>query len=182
MKAVPAHLLALGMAFLLCAGTLGLVESQPGRAAAESLQVTSVAEQIAADEVELRVSWHWEPPAGEHVRAAREHLLAVSYDTRSLAFERAEASDGVGANGDALQRLDRYAGPDGARRLFVVPEGHDGSVQIRFHPVQQGSQNTADPFRVYVVFASPSESIWMKEIPLQALTSRDPSAPQGLLQ
>ncbi|HEY3367305.1 MAG TPA: hypothetical protein VGK74_19785 [Symbiobacteriaceae bacterium] len=168
------------MAFLLCAGTLGLLESQPGRAAAESLQVTTVAERVAADQVELRVSWHWDPPAPDRGWTAREHLLAVSFDTHALVFEKEEAPAGRGADGEELGRLDRFAGADGSRRLFVVPEGQDGFVRIRFRPVYPGLNASADPFRVYVVFRSPSEDIWMKETTVSAPVSRDMRPSQGL--
>ncbi|HLN61718.1 MAG TPA: hypothetical protein VK464_09215 [Symbiobacteriaceae bacterium] len=161
MKAVPPKVLALGLAGLLCAAALLLLGSRRCPPGARDLQVSSVAEWTAAGQVELSVAWHWN--AGEARAGWREgeELLAVSWDTQSLVWLDEEAPEGLGARGDTLRRLDQAAGPDGARRLFPIPAGRDGYVRLRFLPkTPQGpGHGQAQPFRVYVVYESPSRQI-----------------------
>jgi hypothetical protein len=161
-KAVPAKVLALGLATLLCATALLLFGSQPRRAAAESLQVKTETVLDASGQIELRVSWHWDP-AYSHSWKAREELLAVSFDTHSLVWLGEQAPSGLGATGDRVRRLDEVAGPDGARRLFVIPDGVDGSVALQFLPKTPGADGSGDPFRVYVVFGHGPADVWTTE-------------------
>lgn len=163
MKAVPDRLWALGLAVLVCVSALFLLESRPGRAAAESLQVTTEAERAADGTVLLHISWRWVPPAGQPNWRAREELLAVSFDTQALAWAGEQAPAGTGARGGALKALERAAGPDGARRLFVIPEDVDGQVTVRFLPRFPGAEPAARPFRVYVASDRPDAGVWMTE-------------------
>ncbi len=162
MKSVPARTIGLGLAFMLCAGAFLLWGAAPGRAAGDRLHVTSAARRTASGLVELRISWRWEDPSRKGGWGAREELLAVSFDTRTLVFESEEAPLGRGASGDRLRRLEEVAGPDGARRLFVIPEGEHGYVRIRFRPVWEEEPQPPAPFRVYVV--RPHGDIWMTEV------------------
>lgn len=163
MKAVPDRLWALGMAVLICVSALFLLEGQPGRAAAESLQVTTEAQRTADGSVALRISWRWVPPDGQRNWRGREELLAVSFDTQALAWAGELAPAGTGARGGALKALEQAAGPDGARRLFAIPEGRDGQVTVRFLPRLPGTEPAAEPFRVYVVSDRPDAGVWMTE-------------------
>jgi hypothetical protein len=162
-KAVPERLLALGLAVLVCIAALFLLEGRPGRAAAESLQVTTKAERAADGSVLLHVNWRWIPPSGQPNWRGREELLAVSFDTQALAWAGELAPAGTGARGEALRALERAAGPDGARRLFVIPQGSDGSVTVRFLPRFSGAAPEAQPFRVYVASDRPDAGVWMTE-------------------
>jgi hypothetical protein len=162
-KAVPDRLWALGLAVLMFVSALFLFESRPGRAAAESLQVTTKAERAVDGSVALRISWRWAPPAGQTNWRGREELLAVSFDTQALAWAGEEAPAGTGARGEALKVLERAAGPDGARRLFVIPEGDDGQVTVRFLPRFPGTEPAAQPFRVYVASDRSDAGVWMTE-------------------
>ncbi|HYG57895.1 MAG TPA: hypothetical protein VD902_07495 [Symbiobacteriaceae bacterium] len=166
MKAVPAKVLALGLAVLLGMGAFLLLEGRPRRAAAESLELKTVVERTAAGQVELHVTWNWNPPADGKGWRSREHLLAVSFDTHALVWGGEEAPGGKGAFGHTLKRLDEVAGLDGARRLFVIPEGEDGYVRLQFKHKVPGSAPTAEPFRVFVVYDSSNTDVWMTEAAL----------------
>lgn len=161
MKAVPAKLVALGLFCMALVGVL-LLEARLGRAAAESLSVTAVARQVPGGQVELDVAWQWGPTPPVRGWRSREHLLAVSFDMSQLVMEWEEAPLGKGANGEILRKLEQVAGADGARRLFVIPEGADGSVRLRFHPRHEDA-HMPDPFRVFVAFEPPSSPVWVKE-------------------
>ncbi|HWH71141.1 MAG TPA: hypothetical protein VNT26_17270, partial [Candidatus Sulfotelmatobacter sp.] len=100
MKAVPAKALALGLAALIIVGALFLLGSQPERAAAESLQVTTVTDRSADGGIDLHISWRWEPPAGKRSWGSGEELLAVSFDTRALVWVSEKAPSGTGARGE----------------------------------------------------------------------------------
>lgn len=167
MKAVPAKVLALGLAVMLCMGVFLLLEGRPRRAAAESLEVVTVAERNAAGQVELHIAWKWNPPSsGGRGWGSREHLLAVSFDTRSLVWGGEEAPGGRGAYGHTLKRLEQFAGSDGSRRLFVIPDGEDGYVRLQFRSKVPGSDPVGEPFRVYVVYDPPTTDVWMTEAAL----------------
>lgn len=166
MKAVPDRLWALGLAVLICVSALFLFEGRPDRAAAESLQVTTEAERAADGTVLLHIAWRWVPPPGQRYLRGREELLAVSFDTQALAWAGEHAPAGTGARGEALRALERAAGPDGARRLFVIPEGSDGQVTVRFLPRFPGTEPAVQPFRVYVATDRPDAGVWMTETAL----------------
>lgn len=163
MKAVPAKVMALGLAVLICVGALLLMEGAPERAAAESLQVTTVASATMDGHIALRISWRWDPPAGKRSWRAGEELLAVSFDTRALVWVSEQAPSGTGTEGGVLRKLEAVAGADGARRFFVIPEGEDGHVTLQFQPKYPGAQPVAEPFRVYVAFDHPAANVWMSE-------------------
>jgi hypothetical protein len=117
--------------------------------------------------VQLRVEWHWDPHVGRPKRlSGHEELLAVSYDTQALVWLGEQAPAGIGADGDTLRRLEQSAGADGARRLFVIPEGEDGHVTLQFQPRQPGTAPAVEPFRVFVAFASPSSHVLTAEAAL----------------
>ncbi|MGE5672542.1 MAG: hypothetical protein ACM3XM_01470 [Mycobacterium leprae] len=157
MKAVPVQLLALGLALLIWGGALG----PPVRAARQAVGTPTVVAEAECDRLgrlELRMNWHWPFSARPGQRQA-ELLLAVSFDTERLAFESEEATAGQGAGGENLNQLERIAGPDGARRLYVVREGEDGSVRVRFRPVWAGRVEPAKPFRLFLVTDPTSSAI-----------------------
>jgi len=145
---------------------LFLLEGQTPQAAAESLQVTTVADQSANGAISLHVSWHWNPPAERRGWRAREELLAVSFDTRALVWVQEQASAGTGARGGTLRKLEQAAGPDGARRLFVIHEGQDGHATLEFLPKYPGAPPAAEPFKVYVAFDQSTADVWMTETAL----------------
>lgn len=60
----------------------------------------------------------------------------------------------------ALGRLQRIAGPNGARRLFVLPDGIDGEVRVRLRLHDQSEIWTPDLIGVHVVFDHPTADIW----------------------
>lgn len=169
MQVVPAKWMALALTFLICAGVLTLGILQPGRAAADDLQVSAAVVQTAGDKVELRIAWRWNPPVQRRGWRGREELLAVSFDTRRLVFESDVAPAGRGATGETLRRLEEAAGPDGARRLYTIPSGEDGSVVVRFRSVRPGAAAMGATLRVHVVFGTPSGPGWIKEIQAIAL-------------
>ena len=156
------------LAVLLCAAVLGGWGDQTGRAAAGELQVESRAERNGTGQVELTIAWHWTEPPPRRLWRSREQLLAVSFDTHDLVFLREEAPLGVGAGGDYLRRLEQAAGSDGARRLFVIPEGTDGFVRVYFIPRWPDAVGSTLPFRVYVVSHPESPDVWMEETNLLA--------------
>lgn len=166
MKAVPDRLWALGLAVLICVSALFVLGGRPDRAAAESLQVTTAAERTADGTVLLHIAWRWVPPSGQPDWRGREELLAVSFDTQALAWAGEQAPAGTGARGEALKALERIAGPDGARRLFVIPEGRDGQVTVQFLPRVPGTEPVVQPFRVYVASDRPDAGVWMTEAAL----------------
>lgn len=160
MKVVPNRRVALGLLLILCVGLLSLWGAQPGRAAARSLHVTAVIESMEEGQTELAIRWHWLPSGPLRRAQPREHLLAVSFDTRIIIFEAETASAGVGSNGGALARLQRVAGPNGARRLFVLPEGADGEVHLRLRLHNHDQILTPELIGVHVVFDHPTADIW----------------------
>lgn len=159
-KVVPNRRVAMGLLLMLCVGLLILWGAQPSRAAAQSLQVTAVIEPLEEGLTELVIRWSWLPTSPLRRGQPREHLLAVSYDTQILLFEAETASAGVGANGDALGRLQRIAGPNGARRLFVLPDGVDGEVRLRLRLHDHDQLLTPDLIGLHVVFDYPTADIW----------------------
>lgn len=166
MKVVPARWIALGLAFLFCAGPLILGWRLPRAAAADDLTVRAEAVSLETGLIELRISWHWAAAPGWRWGSTGEDLLAVAFDTQTLVFDSEDAPLGAGADGDTLRRLDSIAGPDGARRHFVIPEGQDGAVQLRFRSVREGVTPGSNPFKVFVVFRAPSDEVWFKETEL----------------
>jgi len=163
-QVVPARLIALGLSVLVCAGTLALAILHPGKAAAEDLQVSALVVRDGTDRVELRIAWSWVPPADGRGTSGREELLAVSFDPRRLVFDSDAAPAGRGANGEMLRRLERAAGPDGTRRLYVMQGGVDGTVTLRFRSVWPGLPTAGAPFRVHVLFGLPTGVVMVKEI------------------
>lgn len=160
MKVVPAKPVLMGLLVLLCATSLTLWSGRPNRAAARSMHLESEAAWTGDGEMELWIRWRWEPPAEGQSPGGRAHLLAVSFETRELLFVLEEAPAGVGANGEPLGRLQRLAGPNGARRLFVVPEGEDGYVRVRLRPRDEQAELRPDAIQVHLVFEHPGSQIW----------------------
>lgn len=150
MQVVPPKLAALGVGLVLCASTLAFGFPGPEAAAAEELQMSAAMVRRAPEEAELQISWRWSS-SGLQAHGEREHLLAVTFDTRQMIFLSDEAPGGRGTRGPLLKRLERLVGPDGARRLYVVREGRDGVVTVRFRPPYPGKSATGAPVRVHLV-------------------------------
>lgn len=167
MQAVPAKAVVLGLAVLICVGTLALGILRPGRAAADDLDVTALVVQSTGDQVELHLTWHWSSPSRSGNR--RHELLAVTFDTRRLVFDSDEAPAGRGSSGALLRRLEQLTGPDGARLTYVIPNGKDGTVVVRFRSVHPGLPASGSPIRIHVLLDSGNPSGWAREIPASAL-------------
>lgn len=168
MQVVPARALLYLFSMFVSVTTLALAIMLPGRAEANDLQLSAVTVRGADGVVELHVSWRWNPEARRGWRP-REQLLAVSFDTRRLVFESEEAALGTGATGELLMRLEAVAGADGARRLFVIPEGQDGRVVVRFRPVYPGTTAEGAQLRICVVSDTGSPAL-LEEIRISPLT------------
>jgi hypothetical protein len=159
LKAAAANWLAFVLSLTLGAAAFLLTEGRPGRAAAENLRVQTLVDNHG-EWVELRVSWRWDLPVTDLAKGAREHLLAVSYDTRKMVLEAEEAPLGRGADGETLRRLEKEVGVDGARRHFVIPEGEDGAVALRFRGVREDVTLKGSSFAIYIAFARENSDVW----------------------
>lgn len=177
-KAGPAHLLAIGLVLLLLAGTRPLLAGE--RTDKPLLLVESSARQLETGEIELELAWHWQAPAPSPQWQSQEHLLALSFDTQSLVWEREESPWGAGADGQLLKRLEQAYGTDGARRLFVLPEGKDGTVRLYFRPAWNDAPPSARPLDIFVVFRSEETPIWTGRAPLNGEHVRLDGGLQGV--
>lgn len=157
-----------GLALAICASSILLGLVRPGIATADQIQVTAVAVGGDPDLIELHVAWQWNSTVRRYLwrSTPREELLAVSFDTRNLVFESAHAPAGVGAHGGALAILDRQVGLDGSRQLFVIREGEDGNVTVRFRTVWPGGSDVRSPLRVHMVINAPGARVWTQEVPI----------------
>lgn len=169
MQVVPAKAWVVLLVLLICAGSLALGILLPGRAAANELKVSVVTVYGTEGRVELRIAWQWSAATRRRGFRVREELLSVSFDQQSMVFESEEAAMGIGATGELLRKLERAAGPDGSRRLFVIPEGENGSVQVRFRPVYPGADAAGATFRIHVVSAAAPDPVVMQEILISSL-------------
>lgn len=165
MQVVPPRLAALGIGLILCASALAFGLPGPEAAAAEELQMSAAFVRRAPDEAELQISWRWNL-SGTRVHGEREHLLAVTFDTRQVVFLGDEALEGRGATGLLLKRLEGRVGPDGARRLYVVPEGRDGRVSVRFRSPYPGRSAAGAAIRVHLVLDGATGESGFREIDL----------------
>lgn len=155
-----------GLVLAVCVGSILLGLVRPGIATADQIRVTAVAVEGDPEQIELHVAWQWNPTLRRRLwrSSPREELLAVSFDTSNLVFESAHAPAGVGAHGGALAILDRQVGLDGSRQLFVIREGEDGNVTVRFRSVWPGGVDVSSPLRVHVVINSPGARVWTQEV------------------
>ncbi len=155
-----------GLVLAVCIGSILLGLLRPGIAAADQIRVTAVAVGGDPDQIELHVAWQWNAPTRRRMwrPTPREELLAISFDNRNLVFESAHAPAGVGANGGALAILDRQVGPDGSRQLFVIREGEDGNVTVRFRAAWPGGVDVSSPLGVHLVIDSPGARVWTQKI------------------
>jgi hypothetical protein len=149
-------LLAMGLAF-----PVGLQWGRP--ALAGSLEVSPVVRRASTEQVELEVTWAWNGKGSRSWFGKQDRLLAVSFDTRQLVMEQEEAPAGKGGYGPYIAQLGAVAGEDGARRLFVIPDGEDGRVRLLFHTVDPAVDPAGVPLRIYVVTSPPHGPVQVKE-------------------
>jgi len=162
----PLKLCLFGLVLTVCIGSILLGLVRPGIATADQVKLRAVAIGGDPDTIELHVEWEWTATARRQPwrSTPREELLAVSYDTRSLVYESVHAPAGVGAYGEALAILDRQVGLDGSRQLYVIREGEDGKVTVRFRAIWPGQLDLTIPFRVHLVISAPGARVWTQEV------------------
>lgn len=140
---------------------------QWGRPAeASSLAINPVVRRAGDEQVELEVSWVWQ---GKNLLSwfrKQDRLLAVSFDTQQLVMEQEDAPAGKGGYGPYIQQLGEVAGLDGARRLFVIPEGEDGRVRLLFRSVDPAIDPAGAPLRIYLVTGPPDGPVYVEEAAL----------------
>lgn len=157
------------MAMLICAGTVALGLLNPGRAAAEDLNVSARFVQTGGNQAELHIAWRWVPPQNRRMTATRRSLVAVSFDTRRLVFDSDRTTGLHGADGALLEQLDRAVGIDGARRLYEIEPGEDGEAVLRFRSVWPDMDTAGSTVRIHVLIAEPGEPARLRELGLPAL-------------
>jgi len=155
-----------GLLLAVCAGSILMGLVRPGIATADQLRVTAVAVEGDPDQIELYVAWQWNATVRRKIwrSSPREELLAISFDTSNLVFESSHAPTGVGAHGEALAILNRQAGLDGSRQLFVIREGEDGYLTVRFRAVWPGAVGVSSPLRVHLVINSSGARVRTQEV------------------
>lgn len=135
-------------------------------ALASELAINPVVRRAGEEQVELEVSWAWIGGGARSWFGKQERLLAVSFDTHQLVMEFEEAPAGKGGDGAYIRQLGALAGPDGARRLFVIPEGEDGRVRLLFRSVQPGVDPSGAPLRIYLMTGAPDGPVQVQEAAL----------------
>ncbi|HLO04344.1 MAG TPA: hypothetical protein VK191_14625 [Symbiobacteriaceae bacterium] len=135
-------------------------------ALASSLAINPVVRRASAEQVELEVSWAWSGGGAHSWFGKQDRLLAVSFDTQQLVMEQEEAPAGKGGYGPYLKQLGEVAGQDGARRLFVIPEGEDGRVRLLFRSVDPAVDPSGVPLRIYLVTGPPDGPVHVQEAAL----------------
>lgn len=140
---------------------------QWGRPAlASSLAINPVVRMTGEEQVELEVSWAWQGRGLLSWFGKQDRLLAVSFDTQQLVMEQEEAPAGKGGYGPYIKQLGEVAGQDGARRLFVIPEGEDGRVRLLFRSVDPAVDPKGAPLRIYLVTGPPNGPVYVQEAAL----------------
>jgi hypothetical protein len=147
---------------LVVALALSLLDGRPADAA--NVSVSPVIRRTGPEQVELEIRWSWTGARPRSWLGRQDRLLAVSFDTRHLVMEAEEAPAGKGGDGDFVKQLGKVAGPDGARRLFVIPEGEDGGVRLLFRSTNPDEDPAGLPLRIYVVLAPPDGPVRVQTV------------------
>jgi hypothetical protein len=158
----------LGLAVALA---LSLLDGRPANAA--DVSVSPVIRRSGPEQVELEIRWSWSSARPRFWLGRQDRLLAVSFDTRHLVMEAEEAPAGKGGDGDFVKQLGKVAGPDGARRLFVIPEGEDGGVRLLFRSTNPDEEPVGLPVQIYVVLAPPDGPVRVQTIESPRRVSRE---------
>jgi hypothetical protein len=141
--------------------------AQWGRPApASEVAINPVVRRASAEQLELEVTWAWRAKGALSLFGKQDRLLAVSFDTHRLVMEQEEAPAGKGGYGPYIQQLGEVAGEDGARRLFVIPEGEDGRVRLLFRSVDPAVDPAGVPLRIYLVTGPPDGPVQVQETAL----------------